>query len=113
MIQAIKKISPKFSFVDKFGKALVRGADDAHVDRDWFFAADSRDLALLDGAEQRHLSVRTQVANFVEEESSLVSKFKFAEALTVRAGKGSPLVTEQFAFEKRLGYGTAIQGDKR
>ena len=52
-------------------------------------------------------------ADFVQEERAAVGGLEAAFALGMRAGEGAFFVPEQFAFQKRLRDGAAIDGDKR
>ncbi len=55
---------------------------------------------------------RRHIADFVEKERAAVGLFKFADALICGAGKCPALMAEQFALEKLLGYGGAIDRKK-
>ena len=53
-------------------QVAVRGRDHAHVDPDRAAAADARQLALLQHAQQLGLRARAQVADLVEEQRAAV-----------------------------------------
>jgi hypothetical protein len=88
----------------------VRGADDAHIDRDLLTPADALDGALLQEAQQLGLQRKRQVADFVEHQGAAAGGLDLAERLLGGTGEGAFLVAEQLAFEQVLGNGGAIDG---
>src|SRR5579885_612205 len=68
---------------------------------------------LLQNPQQLHLSAGGHVANFIQKNCSTVGLLEAADASAFGAGKGAPLVTEQFAFQQRFGNGGAVDGDER
>jgi len=49
------------------------------------------------------LQLQRKVGDFVEEERAAVSKFKAADFLGERTGKGATFVAEEFGFEQAGG----------
>ena len=68
---------------------------------------------LLQHAQQLHLRLRLQIPDLVEEQRPFVRLLEAANAALVRAGEGTTLVAEQFAFEQILRDRAAIDRDER
>ena len=62
----------------------MRGADDAHVDRNFLAAADALDDALLQEAQQLGLQRMRQVADLVEHQRAAVGRLDLARRLSWR-----------------------------
>ena len=70
--QPVVEVLAEFAGGDLVLEALVRRADDAHVDRDLLPAADALDHALLQEAQQLRLQRHRQVADLVQEQRAAV-----------------------------------------
>ena len=75
--------------------------------------ADRIDLAFLQRAQQLHLRVERQFADFVEEQRAAIGFLELADALVDGAGEGALLVAEQDAFDEIFRDGAAVDGDER
>src|SRR5258706_9234915 len=91
----------------------VRGSDNARIHRNSFGPAYALESLLLEHAQEFHLGVGWQIADFVEKEGALVGLLETADAPLVRARERAAFVTEQFAFQQVLRDGRAIDCDKR
>ncbi len=91
----------------------MRRRDDADVYLDRLVAADARDLAVFQHAQQLGLQRQRHVADFVEEQGAAVGIFETALAHLVGAGEGAGLVAEQLVVEQALVQGGAVQGGER
>ena len=67
----------------------------------------------LQHAQNFRLRRRRHVADFIEKDRAAVALLEFADALRGRAGERASFVPEQFAFEKVLRNGRAIDGEER
>src|SRR5215471_21143146 len=76
--------STLFPYTTLFRSAVGRG-DEANVDPDRPRAADARELALLEHAQQLHLNRGAQVADLVEKEGAALGQFEFSLSLADRA----------------------------
>ncbi len=76
-------------------------------------AADRLVFSFLKHAEKLHLHARREFADLVEEERSAGCFREAAFASRDRAGERALLVTEELAFEDRLGDRGAVHGDER
>src|SRR5881628_3321334 len=85
----------------RFQVTMSRG-DDADIDGNRFRSANTLKGLLLEHAQEFHLRVGRQVADFIEEERAFVGLLKAADAPLVRTREGTAFVAEQFAFEQIL-----------
>ena len=107
-VQAIVEILPKAALLHQVLQVLVGGGEDPDVDPDGVRAADPLKFALLQDAQQSHLGARRDLPDLVQEQGSAVRDFEDPAPLHGRSGECPLLVAEQFAFEKRLGKGPAV-----
>src|SRR5262249_27364022 len=79
----------------------VRGREHAHVD--WYgpIPADPFELAFLKNSQQRHLRLRWQFSDFVQENGSAVRRFKAARAPLQRSSEGALLMSKKFGGNQR------------
>ena len=66
----------------------------------------------LDGSKNLGLSQRAHVPDLIEEHGTAVGGHQLALIRQVGAGKSAPLVTEQLAFQQRIGDRGAVDGDQ-
>src|SRR5262249_44953075 len=92
-------------------EVAVGGADQAHVDVDLGGAADARELARLEDAEELGLERQRRLADLVEEERPARGRLEEADLAPLGAGEGAALVPEQLALEERLGERGAVELD--
>src|SRR5262249_56681265 len=83
-------------------EVAVGGADEAHVDVDLGGAADARELARLEDAEELGLERQRRLADLVEEERAAGGCLEEADLAPVGAGEGAALVAEELTLEERL-----------
>ncbi len=91
----------------------VRGGNQAHVRLEELIGADAPEGTGLQQPQQLHLHPERNVAEFVEEERAAPGRLDQTDAPAGRAGERSFLMTEQLAFEQRLGQTGAIDRDER
>src|SRR5690349_15487467 len=91
----------------------MRGADDAHVDRNLARAAYAADGLLLDGAQQAGLRLQAHLAQLVEQQRAAVGLLEAAAPHLRGAGEGTALVPEQLGLLQRLGDTRAVDGHER
>ncbi len=111
-IQAIKQVFAEAAVRNRLLKILVRGRDDADIDRLGFIAADALDLTFFKHAKQFHLHIGRHVADFVEKDGAAVRRLESALAGLQRAGEGALLVAEKFGFEKFAGDRATVHSDE-
>jgi hypothetical protein len=63
--------------------------------------------------EQLGLKVRMHLADFVQEQSAVISEFEFSQLAAQGAGESPLLMAEKFAFQQTLRQGGTVDGDKR
>src|SRR5262245_40603632 len=84
-------------------KITIGRGNNAYIDTNCLFAADSFETAFLQHTKQFRLRERRQITDFVEEQRSAVALFKLADAAALRAGECAALVAEQFALQQSFG----------
>ena len=89
-------------------EVAVGGGDQAHVGVDDLLAADAGELAVLQHVEQLGLQPQRHLADLVQEERALVSRFELAWLLPIGARKRALLVTEELGFQQLAGQRGAI-----
>src|SRR5215467_8444583 len=96
-----------------FGLQITIGSsDDAHVNFDLLIAADWAYFFFLQHTQQLRLHFERQFANFIEEDSSSVSRLEESNLRAHRTGKCAFLVSEQLTLDERRNQRTAIDGHK-
>ncbi|MNS89099.1 hypothetical protein D3C72_1230990 [compost metagenome] len=111
--QPVEQVGAEASVALRGHQVHVRGRDDAQVQRDRLVPAQSRDGALLQEAQQRHLAFQRQVADLVEKQRAALRLLDPADLALVRAGERTLLVAEQFRLHQVRGDGAAVDGDER
>src|SRR5437764_11230696 len=81
----------------------MRRADDPDVDLDGATAAHPLNDLILQETQKLDLHRLRDIANLVEEQRTIVRSLDFSDDLLYRAGERAALVSEQLAFEQRLG----------
>ena len=112
-VEAEVQVGPEAAILHALVEVAVGGGDDAHVDGDRLRAADARERALLEDAQQLGLRARVHLADLVEEDRAAVGALEVAELARVRVGEGAALVAEQLALEQVLGDGGAVDRHQR
>ena len=109
-VQPVIEILAEAALIDEADQILSGRRDQAEIDLGRVPGADRIDVAVLQGAQQLHLSVERQLPDLVEEQRALVGLDELAGALLGGAGEGALLVAEQDALHQILGDGAAIDG---
>src|SRR3989475_1582021 len=91
----------------------MRGRQDPDVHRNLFVAADTLNVFFLEHPQQVDLRTQAQVADFIEEDGSVIRLLKAADAASVRPGERATLMPKQFTLQQRLRDGCAIDSDER
>ncbi len=90
---------------------LVGGRDNADIDFDLAVAAQTVEGLAIQHAQQFHLSLQLQFADFVEEQRALVGQFKQTGLGGIGAAEGAFFVSEEFAFHEVFGQRGAVDID--
>ena len=72
LAETVKEILAKAAFLDRGFKILIGGGDNANIDSDLAVTAKTIKGLAVEYAQQFHLSLQLQFADFVEEQSALV-----------------------------------------
>src|SRR3546814_16261415 len=86
-----------------FRSIAVGGGQQADVHLDRLAAADTVDLALLDGAQQLGLQARMHFGDFVEQQGAAVGLLELAAAARHRSGEGALFVAAQLGLQQATG----------
>jgi hypothetical protein len=98
---------------DRRFQIAVGGGDNADVGFELASPADPLEFPLLQDAQQLGLLGQRHFADFIQKERAALRDFKLAFLLGDGPGECAFLVTEQFAFEQRLGQRRAVDRDER
>ena len=111
-VQAVEQILAKPAALDQIDEILVGRRDQPEIDLDRPSRADRVDLPVLQGAQQLHLGLEGQFADFVEEQRAAVGFGELADVSFRGAGEGALLVAEQDGFDEVFRQRPAIDGDE-
>ena len=112
-VQAVVEILTELAGFDQAGEILVRGADQADVDRYLLRAADRANTPFLDRAQQLDLHRLWQVGDLVEKQGAALGALKQPFLVLCGAGEAALDVTEQLAFDQVGRDRAAVDGDER
>ena len=99
LVYALIQVEAKFFMADLFGQVVMRGAYQPRLEGQFFFAAQTPKLLLLNHAQQPDLRRGREVSYLVEEERSVSGLFEKTYVLSVRARERALFVAEHLAFE--------------
>ena len=109
VVQVLAELATRHRLLDR----LVGGGQHADIDPHRSLAAHRTDLALLQRAQQFHLCQQRNLGDFIEKERAAVGLAEEALLVGDRAGEGAAPVSEQLAFDQRVGNGATVDGDER
>ena len=109
--KAVEEVLTEAAFFDGGFEILVSGGDDADVDFNLAVTAETVEGLAIEHAQEFHLSLQLQFADFVEEESAFLGEFEKAGLRGIGAAEGAFFVSEEFAFDEVFGEGGAVDID--
>src|SRR5262245_34744386 len=112
LVDALIQVEAKFFMSDLFGQVVMRGAHQPRIEGEFFFAAQTSKLLLLNHAQQPDLRRGRKVSYLVEEERSVSGLFEKAYVLFVGACECALFVAEHLAFEQMLVDGGDLRRHK-
>src|ERR1019366_1804153 len=112
-MEPIEKVFPEGSLAQHFFQVAVSRGDKAGIHLGQFPPAEAPVLAFLEHAKQLGLQMQRKVSNLVQEQGSFRSCLEEAHTAAGGARKSSFFVAKQFAFQKILGQGGAVERHKR
>ena len=105
---------PEPSVANHFSEIAIGSRDypdiDAHAPA---FAAEPLDFVVLQDVQESGLTRKRKFANFIQKNGPRTGGFEPAFLLPVRAGEGASFITEQFAFDQVIRYGSAVDDNER
>src|SRR3981081_1752513 len=100
-VKPVKQIATKCIPGDGSFQVAIGSSDDPHVSLDRLIAAHAFKLPLLQNPQQRNLSFRGQLTDFIQEEGAFFGKLETAQPPLQCPRKGSSLMAEQFGRDQR------------
>src|SRR5882672_3895688 len=101
LTEPLVQVRPKASLSDSLFEVVMGHHDYPHIERDEISAATSLNSAILAESQQLGLGARTEVADFVEKNRAVVGLLETPNAPRVNARERAPVVSEEFAFQRR------------
>ena len=101
--KAIEQIFTKSAFLHFDFEIAIGRCDQSHIDAAGRPTAQTLEFSLLQHAQQHHLQVRPQLADFVQAERSPIGGFKAADAKPVSSREGASFMAEQLRRGECLG----------
>src|SRR4029077_14511163 len=77
-----------------------------------FCASKAFELPLLQSAQELGLQVHRNIADFIEEQSAVISQFEAAALLDQRSRERTFFMTEQFALPQSRRNGRTVEADE-
>ena len=99
-VKPVIEVLPKAPGIDTFLEPLVRGRDDAHIDRFFTGTTDLAYFLFLYRTQQFDLHRQGQIGDFVKEQGAPVRRLEEPIPVDVRARKRPFAVTEEFTFHQ-------------
>ena len=112
-VQPIKQVFAELAIGDHLAEVAMCGTDDADIHHERVAVAEALDLARLEEAEQLHLDVLVEFAEFVEEHGAAIGDLEETLVIAVGAGERSLLVAEELALGKVLRQRPAVDRNER
>ena len=112
-VQTVVQVLAEKLLLHQLLEVAAGGGEEAHVGMQLLVAADAREGAFLQEAQEFDLSLHGQVADLVEEERAAVRGFGASDASADRARERAFFVSEELAFDEIFGEGGAVQRDER
>src|SRR5690606_16549076 len=110
--ETVIKVFAQTFVLGEFFFAAVRGGDHATVDGNRCRAADARDGARFEHAQQVGLQAQRHLGDFIEKEGAAGSLFEQAGATGEGTGEGAFFMTKKFATDELAGEGAAVGGEE-
>ncbi|MDQ5880029.1 MAG: hypothetical protein QG638_2766, partial [Pseudomonadota bacterium] len=99
-IEPVIEILAETSGIHALAQVAVSCRDDAHIDRLFGRTANFAYPLFLDGTQQLDLHRQRQIGHLVKKERAAAGRLKETITITVRTGKGTLAITEEFAFHQ-------------
>ena len=112
-IQAVVEIFAEFSTGDGLLQVLVGGTDEPDIHFYFLVGTHRTYFPFLDGPQELHLHVITQVSHFVEKQRAAVGFYESSRFVGHGACKRTFHVAEKFRSRQFFEHGSAVDGYKR
>src|ERR1700682_1084947 len=111
-IEAVKQIATKCTRSDGSLQVAIGGGYDPHVNADRLIATHPLKFPLLQNTQQRNLSFRGQLTDFVKEEGAFFRKLEATQSPLQCPCESSFLMTEQLRCNQRRRNCSTIHTDE-
>src|SRR5262249_40390214 len=109
-IEPEEKVLAQFSLAHGGLRIAVCSGEHTNIHFNFALAAEAPHLGILKDAQQLGLRGRGHLADFVKQESAILSELETTGAALHRAGERSALVAEDLALHQSLRNGRAVDG---
>src|SRR5579864_1274337 len=100
LAEAVKQILAEAAFFDCGFEILIGSGDNADVDVNFAVAAETVEGLAIEHAQQFHLGLQLQFADFVEKKGALVGHFEEAWLGNIGSAESSFFISEEFALHQ-------------
>src|SRR5262249_39047608 len=112
-VDPVVEVFAELAFLDGAFQVDVGRGDETEFRLDRLGAADTLDFAFLNRPQQLGLKIEAQIADLVQEQRAVRRELDLAELLSMCAGKGAALVSEQRALRELAGNRGEVDGNER
>src|SRR5438105_3267417 len=99
-VDPIIQIGPESALLNHGGQIAMCGSDQSNIDANRAAASKSFELAFLNHPQQLGLELQRNVADFIQQKSSLVRQLKPPDSLRQRTGERAFLMSEKLTLEQ-------------
>src|SRR5204862_3715675 len=111
-VNSIKQVRSKDAFVNNRVKIPVGRGNDPHVDFNFSHAANAKERARLNRAQQFCLQLRRQLRDFVEKQRSAIRKLDQTKFSSFSSRERSRFVAKQLRLKQRFLKRRTVQVNK-
>ena len=112
-VEPVEEIRPELPLRDLIGQVAVGRRDHANIGhRLHAVRADAPDLPVLEEPQHQRLHPQAGLADFVQENRSVVRQFEKTWLVPIRAGETAAHVAEELGLQQRIRHRRAIQRDE-
>ena len=109
-LEPVVQVLAEGAAFDRLGQVAIGRGDETDLRANHPVAAEPRELALLERAQELGLDRRRHLADLVEEQHAAAGLFDAARLHGHGAGERAALVAEELGLEQLIGQGRAVDG---
>src|SRR5215472_7137180 len=111
LAEAVEQILAKSALLHRGFEVLIGGSNNSNIDLDLAVSAQTVKRLAIEDAQQLHLRLQLQFADFIEKQRSPICQLEQPGLGAVSAAESSFFVPEQFTLDKVLGKGCTVDID--